>query len=111
MICQGRHQLVGSIVAGISVLVVSCWTTIARDRTRPPLTRSPILIITTSHPRNLLFNSEIEQCAIVWAPFAVEPESDGPNLLQFQRALGADYAARIPRTPPLWPLDQILSVP
>ena len=30
-----------------------CWTTIARDRTRPPLTMSPILTLTTSHPRNL----------------------------------------------------------
>src|ERR1700722_19419321 len=26
----------------------------ARERTRPPLTRSPILILTTSHPRSLL---------------------------------------------------------
>src|ERR1700733_13893191 len=31
-----------------------CSTTIARERIRPPLTRSPILISTMSHPRSLL---------------------------------------------------------
>ncbi len=35
-------------------LPVFCWITIARERTRPPLTRSPILIFTTSQPLSLL---------------------------------------------------------
>jgi hypothetical protein len=33
---------------------VFCCTTVARVRTRPPLTRSPIRILTTSQPRSLL---------------------------------------------------------
>jgi hypothetical protein len=35
--------------------LVFCWTTTARDRTRPPLTRSPILTFTTSHTRAVYY--------------------------------------------------------
>src|SRR5260221_235729 len=43
---RGAHQILHLCAFG--------GTTIAHDGTRPPLTRSPILTFTTSHPRSLL---------------------------------------------------------
>jgi hypothetical protein len=53
-----EQDLHSSQVAGLLVLVFR-WTTIAPDRTRPPLTRSPVLILTTSQAAQLAVDCQV----------------------------------------------------
>jgi hypothetical protein len=49
-------------------------------------------------PAELAVDSQIEHCPVAHPAFAVEPEADGPDLLRFERALGAKQPACVPRT-------------
>ena len=45
----------------------------------------------------LAVDREVKHRAIAQAALAVEPESDGPDLLRLQRPLGADLPTGVPR--------------
>jgi len=47
----------------------------------------------------LAVDRQVEQRPIAQPPVLVEVESDGPDVARFERTLGADVLACIPRTP------------
>jgi hypothetical protein len=69
--------------------------TIARERTRPALTSSPILILTTSHPRSILSMGDRTlhgRAAVVLDPTKTWPRPVAASALVFRK-----LPARVPR--------------
>jgi hypothetical protein len=87
------------MISNCTGLPVFCWMTVERFRMLPPLTTSPILIFTRSHPRSLLSMAQVEQRPVAQSLVLVEVEPNGPYIAWFERTLGSNGLTRIPGAP------------
>lgn len=46
----------------------------------------------------LAVDGEVKHGAVAYAPLSIRPETDGPNLLRLESALGAELPSCVPRT-------------
>jgi hypothetical protein len=46
----------------------------------------------------LAVDGEVKHGTVTYTPLSIEPETDGPNLLRFESALGAELPSCVPRS-------------
>jgi hypothetical protein len=80
----------GSSSSNCTGLRVFCWTTKARDLTRPPLTNHGFES-GLRPPAQLAVDGKIEGRMIAQSPFSVEPKPYRPHLLRFSGRLAPTF--------------------